>query len=140
MPRMSNIADIRKTYVRVPRAARLALKNVLTRVAEAGLTAADGGEVTQERLVAASWLWMRDLPDAMLIQVIEKYLSRVEEIVEGGKDPGGFDGGVPPGMSLAYGADDEGSGPRHGSAAPKVTDTPPKHESPRQRRRRAKKA
>lgn len=95
------------------RRGELALTRVLNRFSELGDLKWRGRPPSDSAIITASWLWMEDLPFEFLEAVIRQYLVRLETIVNEGRDPGGFDGGLPPGFTLSRAdAEPEPSEPR----------------------------
>lgn len=118
-----NTAPTRKMYVRVPNVVRRALKNTLERVNDAGLRFGDS-DITQEQLVAATWLWMRDQSAGDLIARFEPYVRRLEAIMAGQPGPGGADGGLPPSVRAATAGGNEPDDGRPGAARPQSRPSP----------------
>jgi hypothetical protein len=71
MPIMAN----RKIYVRAPDEARNALKRLVTELAER----IPGDLVNQERLVCASWVWMRTMDYAELARTLAPYIAAMRD-------------------------------------------------------------
>jgi hypothetical protein len=84
----------RAVNIRTASRAKLAIDRVVANL-KAGQLRWGDGRVTKEAVVNASWLWLEDLPEEFLERVMERYLARLEALMGGEPDPGGFPGGLP---------------------------------------------
>lgn len=77
MPNMENIEG-KKTYVRTTPAIKAELKRVVIDLGQARAFASRQHVLAQEVVVAASWLWMRQMDADVLAEHLAPFVARVE--------------------------------------------------------------
>ena len=103
-----DLGEFDTTYsVRVTTEARDAMAQVIHRIQGLhGLRWREKAQPTKEAAANALFFWLRDLLEAThnpaLGPSFQHYLNRVDVLLKTGNDsgPGGFDGGLPPGVKL----------------------------------------
>lgn len=79
---------IKPMQVRTNSRARLALRKVVAEMSDRPRLAFEGGRLTQEALISASWLWMEWIGPETLEAILAPHVDRLNAIVEGLPDPG----------------------------------------------------
>jgi hypothetical protein len=87
MPTMSEPTFEKGLNIRTTPKAQRALKRVVASLKGSERARWCGKDVTQEAVINASWLWMQDLDEHALEEVMARYLPRLEAIMRG-EDPG----------------------------------------------------